>query len=139
MAGEQDAGASARGGMPHRAGFAAVLFSDAMLPWLGTLVFIAIIELITRSNVVPQQFFPAPTTMFVTLAAQFARPDFWLALWNTLWTWGVSLAVASVLGVVLGVAMGASRYLHAALRLVVEFLRPVPSVALLPISSCTAA
>ena len=105
---------------------------DALLPWLGALVFILFVEFVTRTDIVPQQFFPAPTTMFVTLAAQFVLGDFWLALWNTLWTWAVSLAIASALGIALGIAMGASRYLHASLRLVVEFLRPIPSVALIP-------
>jgi len=108
------------------------LCRDATLPWLGTLSFILFVEAVTRTDIVPQQFFPAPTTMFVTLAKQFVLPSFWLALWDTLWTWGVSLVIAGVLGIALGIAMGASRTVYYALRLVVEFLRPVPSVALIP-------
>lgn len=106
--------------------------TDAMLPWLGTLAFILFVEFVTRTDIVPQQFFPPPTVMFATLIGQFVRPDFWLALWNTLWTGAVSLVIAAVLGIGLGIAMGASKHLYYALRLVVEFLRPIPSVALIP-------
>ena len=133
MASKEDAGAAARDGIERRpAAMRLRLGGDALLPWLGTLVFILFVEFVTRTDIVPQQFFPAPTTMFATLAAQFLLGDFWLALWNTLWTWAASLAIASALGVVIGIAMGASRYLYASLRLVVEFLRPIPSVALIP-------
>lgn len=103
--------------------------------WLalaGTLVFVGLIELIVRIGILPERFFPAPSTMVVTLAGQLVSPLFWMAFWNTLWTWAISLAVAAVLGVALGIAMGASRYVYSALRLIVEFLRPIPSVALIP-------
>lgn len=102
------------------------------LAWAGTLVFVGLIELIVRIGILPERFFPAPSTMVVTLAGQLVSPLFWMAFWNTLWTWAISLAVAAVLGVALGIAMGASRYVYSALRLIVEFLRPIPSVALIP-------
>lgn len=108
------------------------LFTDAALPWMGTLAFILLVEIIVRADIVPQQFFPAPTTMFISLIGQFGRPDFWSALWSTLWTGAVSMLIAAVLGIGLGIAMGTSNFIHAALRLVVEFLRPIPSVALIP-------
>ncbi|QKV19671.1 ABC transporter permease [Oricola thermophila] len=132
MAKEPNADIDTRDAARNGTGIAVVLTGDAALPWLGTFAFVALVEFVTRSGIVPQQFFPAPTTMFATLAAQFALPDFWLALWNTLWTWAASLLIASTLGIALGVAMGASRLLFAALRLIVEFLRPIPSVALIP-------
>lgn len=105
---------------------------DRLLPWLGSAVFIVLVEIFARSGFISQQFFPAPSTMAITLVYQFASPRFWLAVWNTLWTWALSLLAAAVLGVVFGVVMGASKYLYAALRLIVEFLRPIPSVALIP-------
>ena len=105
---------------------------DAALPWLGTALFIVLLEILVRTGVLPRAFFPAPSDMAAALAVLLVRPFFWIALWATLWAWAVSLAVAAALGVGLGIAMGASRHVYAALRLVVEFLRPIPSVALIP-------
>src|SRR4051812_6917594 len=44
------------------------------------------------------------------------------------------LAVATVLGVALGLAIGSWRTLLDALSVVIEFLRPIPAVALIPVA-----
>jgi ABC-type nitrate/sulfonate/bicarbonate transport system permease component len=105
---------------------------ERLLPWMGSLGFAGLVEVLVRIDFVPQQFFPAPTTMLLAFAGQLAVVEFWASVWDTLWTWAASLAAAAVPAVVLGALMGASRHLYAALRLVVEFLRPIPSVALIP-------
>lgn len=48
------------------------------------------------------------------------------------YTWG--FALATVAGVVLGVAIGSSRTLLDASSVVVEFLRPIPAVAVIPLA-----
>lgn len=106
--------------------------NEQLLPWIGSVAFAGLIEVLVRTGIVPQQFFPPPTIMLFTLAGQLADTEFWASLWDTLWTWAASLAAAAVPAVVLGALMGTSRHLYAALRLVVEFLRPIPSVALIP-------
>jgi ABC-type nitrate/sulfonate/bicarbonate transport system permease component len=54
-------------------------------------------------------------------------------IWTTLQTWAVGLAVAIVVGVGLGVVIGSSRTLVDASSVVIEFLRPIPAVALIPL------
>jgi ABC-type nitrate/sulfonate/bicarbonate transport system permease component len=54
-------------------------------------------------------------------------------IWTTLQTWAGGLAVAIVLGVGLGIVIGSSRTLVDASSVVIEFLRPIPSVALIPL------
>jgi ABC-type nitrate/sulfonate/bicarbonate transport system permease component len=99
---------------------------------MGSLCFAGLLEALVRTGMVPGQFFPPPTTMLLALAGQLAVAEFWVSIWDTLWTWAASLAAAAVPAIVLGTLIGASRHLYAALRLVVEFLRPIPSVALIP-------
>ena len=53
---------------------------------------------------------------------------------TTLESYGEGLAAAIVVGVVLGLAIGSSRTLHDALSVVIEFLRPIPAVALIPLA-----
>jgi ABC-type nitrate/sulfonate/bicarbonate transport system permease component len=61
------------------------------------------------------------------------RPAFWAALADTLFTWGTGLGIAVVAGVVAGVLIGAAPFLRAATATTIEFLRPIPSVALIPL------
>jgi NitT/TauT family transport system permease protein len=44
------------------------------------------------------------------------------------------MLITIALGLVLGIAIGLSRWADAAVRVLIEFLRPVPSVALIPIA-----
>lgn len=56
-----------------------------------------------------------------------------LALLSTIEAWALGLALCVIIGVVVGCAIGLSRWADALTSVVVDFLRPVPSVALVPI------
>jgi len=53
---------------------------------------------------------------------------------TTLWTYLQGLALAVVIGVAVGVAIGSHRAIEDGTSVVVEFLRPIPAVALLPLA-----
>lgn len=110
----------------------APVIADRWLPWIAVLGVIIALELITRLDIIPQRFFPPPTLMFLALLRQLTLGGFWIAVWQSLWTWAVALSLASLFAIPIGIAMGSSRTLYSALRFVVEFLRPIPSVALIP-------
>jgi NitT/TauT family transport system permease protein len=61
--------------------------------------------------------------------------EFLANLGATLAAWSIGLAVAVVAGVLLGLALGSVPVLDTAVRAVLEFLRPIPSVALIPLVS----
>jgi ABC-type nitrate/sulfonate/bicarbonate transport system permease component len=105
---------------------------DRMLPWAAVLLAIVLVELATRLDVIPQRFVPPPSLAFLALLKQVTLPGFWWAVWQTLWTWAASLAFACAIGIPLGIVLGTSPLLYRALRFVIEFLRPIPSVALIP-------
>lgn len=56
-------------------------------------------------------------------------------LWTTLQSYAAGLAIAIVVGVVLGITIGSSRVLYDATFVVVEFLRPIPAVAIIPLAA----
>ena len=58
----------------------------------------------------------------------------WKAVGNTLQGWAIGLGLAIVLGVPAGILIGSSRWAYRALRVPIEFLRPIPSVALIPLA-----
>jgi ABC-type nitrate/sulfonate/bicarbonate transport system permease component len=72
--------------------------------------------------------------MIAALGRELVTGAFWQALLDTASAWALGLAIAVVAGLVLGVAIGSLRGLRAATASTIEFLRPIPSVALIPVA-----
>ncbi|MEV6964802.1 ABC transporter permease subunit [Hamadaea sp. NPDC051192] len=103
------------------------------LSLLGLATFAAVLEVAPRIGLVPAAYAPPTSRIAVALADEAATGRFWLALRDTVLTWALGLAIAVVAGVVIGVLLGAVPVLWAVSSSTVEFLRPIPSVALIPL------
>jgi ABC-type nitrate/sulfonate/bicarbonate transport system permease component len=108
--------------------------SSWALPWLGLLVVLACFELVTRAELISSRYFPPPTEMFAALLDQARTERFWAAVGHTLEGWALGLAIAAAIAIPAGIVIGSSRLLYRSLRAVIEFLRPIPSVALVPLA-----
>jgi ABC-type nitrate/sulfonate/bicarbonate transport system permease component len=104
-----------------------------LLGLAGLLGFAGLLELVPRLGLVSDQFLPPTSTMIATLVDVVGEHQFWVALWDTLRTWAMGLAIAVAAGVVLGVVIGSVPVLRALTASTIEFLRPIPSVALIPL------
>jgi ABC-type nitrate/sulfonate/bicarbonate transport system permease component len=107
---------------------------DWALPWIGIGAVLSAFELASRSGVVSSRNFPPVSEMFAALGDIVVTAAFWNSVWNTLQGWGLGLGIAALISVPLGIPLGTSRELYRVLRGVVEFLRPIPSVALIPLA-----
>jgi NitT/TauT family transport system permease protein len=76
----------------------------------------------------------APTAAFGALVAGLASGELSGEIGTTLESYAGGLALAVAAGVVLGVVLGSSRVLQDASFVVIEFLRPIPAVALIPLA-----
>lgn len=94
----------------------------------------AAVEAVVRTGLVKAEYFPAPTTVVADLAALLTRAETWGAIRLTLQGWAVGMLIAIALGVCLGTLIGLNPYADRASRVLVEFLRPVPAVALIPLA-----
>jgi len=103
-------------------------------PLLGLAVFGALWELAPRLGVVPAQWAPPLSRVVRTLLAEAREPRFWSAVGDTLVTWALGLGIAVAAGIVVGVVIGAVPVLRTATASTIEFLRPIPSVALIPLA-----
>jgi ABC-type nitrate/sulfonate/bicarbonate transport system permease component len=101
---------------------------------LGLVAAAAVVEVVPRSGLLPAEYFPPASRVVVALGRELGRSPFWAALRDTLLTWALGLLIAVAAGVVLGIAIGAVPVLRAATASTVEFLRPIPSVALVPLA-----
>jgi ABC-type nitrate/sulfonate/bicarbonate transport system permease component len=107
---------------------------DWALPWLGVLSVLALFELLSRSNAINSHFFPPVTKMLSALWDQLGESSFWTAVGNTMEGWAIGLGIAAAIGIPLGILIGSSFLSYRSLRAVIEFLRPIPSVALIPLA-----
>ena len=108
--------------------------SRALLGTLGLVGVAALFELIPRTGIVSPLYMPPFTVMVAALGHEASSPVFCRALLDTALGWALGLAIAVVAGVVLGVIIGSLRGLRAATASTIEFLRPIPSVALVPLA-----
>lgn len=64
-----------------------------------------------------------------------AYAQFWAAVGNTMKAWLLGVLISTVLGIIAGIIIGSSRILIKATHSTVEFFRPIPAVALIPIAA----
>ncbi|MFI7637714.1 ABC transporter permease [Nonomuraea sp. NPDC049400] len=103
------------------------------LAGLGGLL--ALMEAVPRLGLVDERFLPPASRILGTLAAGLATPELWIALGETMRGWALGLALAFCAAVVAGVVIGIVPGLRALTNSTVEFLRPIPSVALVPLAT----
>lgn len=106
-----------------------------LLGLAGVATLLVIWEIAARVGAVDARFFPPPTEVLPRLGQIFGLGAFWQAVGDTMVAWGIGLGMAFVLATVLGIVIGLSPFLRRATNSTVEFLRPIPSVALIPLAS----
>jgi NitT/TauT family transport system permease protein len=99
----------------------------------GLVVLAALMEIIGRAGIVDQQFLPPFSVVVGRLVHLLGNGDFLTALRSTIESFLLGIVIASVIGTVLGVLFGLSQTVYLAMRGVVELIRPVPPVALIPL------
>jgi ABC-type nitrate/sulfonate/bicarbonate transport system permease component len=106
--------------------------------WAAPLAAVAAVlvlwELLSRLGVLSETSFPPMTDTFARFFEELGKSEFWSAVGQTLQGWALGLGISIVLAVPIGMLVGSSRLLYRALRVPIEFLRPIPSVALIPLA-----
>jgi ABC-type nitrate/sulfonate/bicarbonate transport system permease component len=100
----------------------------------GIVVVLVVLEICSRTGVLPRESFPPVSEIYGSLAGLVSDTPFWVEVGRTMRGWAVGLLVAVLLAVPLGMLLGGSRRAFEMSRLIIEFLRPVPSVALIPLA-----
>ncbi|WP_394813321.1 ABC transporter permease [Streptomyces johnsoniae] len=106
----------------------------ALLGLAGVAAFLCLLELLPRTGLVNSRFLPPFSDMAEALGERAGTGEFWRALGDTLTTWSIGLGIALAAGVVIGMLIGSVRVLRETTASVIEFLRPIPSVALIPLA-----
>jgi ABC-type nitrate/sulfonate/bicarbonate transport system permease component len=102
---------------------AAISITGALLLW----------EFVSKQGLISEQDLPAMTTTFQELWSMMHTRAFWTAFGQTVRGWALGLAIATALAVPIGILLGSSDFAGRAFRIPIEFLRPIPSAALIPL------
>ncbi|MBU8860270.1 MULTISPECIES: ABC transporter permease [unclassified Micromonospora] len=100
----------------------------------GLLGFLVVWQLIPTLGLVDPDYLPYATDVFGRLAQEVRDLAFWRRVRLTMTSWAIGLTVATLAAVALGTVVGMVPFLRRATHTTVEFLRPVPSVALIPLA-----
>lgn len=105
-----------------------------VLGLVGIFIFLGVWELAPAVGIVQAKYLPPASEVLVALANDVGLALFWKAVGDTMAAWAIGLAIAVVLATVLGLLIGMSPFLRRATNSTIEFLRPIPSVALIPLA-----
>lgn len=109
-------------------------FPNGFWGLIGIVIFLGIWELVPALGIVEAAYLPPASEVLMTLFADLALTAFWVAVGETMLAWFIGLAAAVLLALVLGLVIGMSSFLRRATNSTIEFLRPIPSVALIPLA-----
>lgn len=100
---------------------------------VGVLVVLALGESITRSGLTNPDYIPPLSTILQRMIGLCVDPGFLSQTLDTVAAWWAGLALSVVAGVALGFALGTNRFIHQSFQALFDFIRPIPSVALIPL------
>ncbi|WP_167051582.1 ABC transporter permease [Salinibacterium sp. ZJ77] len=105
-----------------------------LLGLAGILGFLITWQLIPTLGIIDARYLPPATTVLAQLVNEFSDLEFWRNVGRTLTTWGIGLAIATLAATAIGTVVGLVPFLRRLTHTTVEFLRPIPSVALIPLA-----
>ncbi|WP_449062418.1 ABC transporter permease [Planomonospora algeriensis] len=101
---------------------------------IGVCAAVALAEAAARLEVVDPELVPPVSAVLARSVTLAGDPVFLTGMADTVLAWLIGLALALVAAVAAGVVLGSVPWLSVPSRIVVEFLRPIPSVALIPLA-----
>lgn len=97
------------------------------------LIFLGLWHLLAVSPLVQPGAVPTPWDVVQALFGLWGDSSYWKAIGTTIRTWGIGLALCAVIGIPAGLLIGASLRATQSTRWIIDFLRTIPTIALLPL------
>ncbi len=79
-------------------------------------------------------YVPPPSQIFVAMWQGLLNGDISSQIWTTLSVYFRALSIGSALAITVGILMGTYRPVYNAFKVIIEFMRPIPSVAMIPLA-----
>src|SRR6185437_7960040 len=101
---------------------------------LGILAPLIVWEFLTRSGVLPREYLPPTSVIIAKMWDLLGQQAFWSDVGLTLEGWAIGFGISIAVALPLGLIVGTNAYLYRGCRVFVEAMRPIPSVALIPLA-----
>jgi ABC-type nitrate/sulfonate/bicarbonate transport system permease component len=111
----------------------ATRLAEVLVPIASIAAVLVLWEIVSRTGLISERDLSSMSTTFGELWSLAQTGAFWSALLHTLRGWALGLGIAAVLAIPIGIALGSSDFAASAFRVPIEFLRPIPSAALIPV------
>lgn len=100
----------------------------------GTLAVVAVWELLRAVSVLPADLAPSFAAIVPALLRLVGSGALVVALWQSLVAWTAGMGLTLAVGLPVGALLALSRWGDAFTSLIIDFLRPVPAVAYVPVA-----
>lgn len=100
----------------------------------GVVVVLLIGEAVGRAGIVDRSYLPPSSDILRRMIELLHDGGFLQDVWATLLGWTNGLLLAAAIAVPAGLLLGSLPSVNSAVRMLVEFLRPIPGVALIPLA-----
>jgi sulfonate transport system permease protein len=107
---------------------------NAWLPLLFAAGLVLVWHIVTDLRLVSPVFLPTPARTFDEIASRFADGSIWTPILSTLERMLLGWFLASLAGIALGGAIGLTPIARDLLEPILEFLRPLPASAMIPVA-----
>jgi len=110
------------------------MMSDRLKPLILPVAIVILLEALARITNLQSDALAPPSAVAAALVESAMDGSLLLATRDTLASAFAGLLIGGSIGLALGIALGLMRWLDQALEVTIESLRPIPSIALLPIA-----
>jgi ABC-type nitrate/sulfonate/bicarbonate transport system permease component len=124
---DADAGSARRPRLP------AARAVEVTLTLVSIALALVVWEVVSQTGLIDRRDLPPMSAAMSELWSMAQTQAFWTAFAQTVRGWALGLAIAAALAVPLGILLGSSDTAARAFRVPIEFLRPIPSAALIPL------
>ena len=122
-------------GATRRPGPASIKWAGRWMRGLvGAGVVFGLAELLTRAGLVSSSYLPPASSILRETVGLFGEGEVRASLWSTIKACLIGLVLSVLVAVPAGLILGLSPIVHKATSTILEFLRPIPSVALIPLA-----
>ncbi|RZS41047.1 NitT/TauT family transport system permease protein [Herbihabitans rhizosphaerae] len=100
---------------------------------IGLAGFFLVWEVASRTDLVPSYYVPPPSTVLPALVRMLGEESFLRAAVATVLATLIAVVIAAAIAIPAGLVLGSMPAVRRATMVIIEFLRPIPSAALIPL------
>jgi ABC-type nitrate/sulfonate/bicarbonate transport system permease component len=99
----------------------------------GIVAVLVLWQALSATGVLPSDSFPSMSAVFGKVIDELTGASGWRAIGNTMAGWGIGFAIGGAAAIVVGIAIGLNRVAFRSTILVIEFMKTIPVIAILPL------